>query len=72
VAVNAPAAASATLARGRRRVLTTSFAVAPGKRVLRLRVPRSARAGRYRVTVTISDRAGSPPVRVARGVRVSR
>jgi hypothetical protein len=72
VAVNAPAAASATLARGRRRVLTTSFAVAPGKRVLRLRVPRSARAGRYRVTVTISDRAGSPPVRVARNVRVPR
>lgn len=73
VLVNAPASARATLVKGRRQVVGRLFSVAPGPvRTLRLRVPARTRAGRYQLKLTIRDRAGSAPIRLARGVRLRR
>jgi len=72
VRVNAPASVRAILVKGRRRVVNRVFSLSPGSRVLRLGVPKRTRAGRYRVMLTIRDRAGTSPVRVARNVRLRR
>ncbi|MEA2255329.1 MAG: trimeric autotransporter adhesin [Solirubrobacteraceae bacterium] len=58
IEVNARATVRATLDRGRRRVAARRWSVAAGQPLLRLRVPRRARPGAYRLTVSIRDAAG--------------
>jgi hypothetical protein len=73
VTVNAPAAVLVRLSRHGRGVVTRRFPVTPGAtRVLRLRVPGRSRAGGYRLSVAVRDRAGSAAVRVTRSVRLPR
>jgi hypothetical protein len=59
------------LVRGRRVTATRSRGVAAGRWVVRLRVPRRARPGVYRVRLTARDGAGQT-ARTARGVRLRR
>jgi List-Bact-rpt repeat protein len=69
--VNAPASVRARLVRGRRQVASHRWRVRrAGIQVLRMRVPARARAGAYRVRVTISGRGRT--VNATKGVRLRR
>jgi Divergent InlB B-repeat domain len=69
--VNAPASVRARLVRGRRQVASHRWRVRrAGIQVLRMRVPARARAGAYRVRVTIGGRGRT--VNATKGVRLRR
>jgi hypothetical protein len=70
VAVDRPAGARVRLFRGRRTATARTFALAPGSNTLRLRVPRSAKRGSYRLSVIVF--AGADSTTTKRTVRVPR
>ncbi|HEV3408084.1 MAG TPA: hypothetical protein VG079_05290 [Gaiellaceae bacterium] len=66
------ATARIALARGSRRVALASRHLLPGRRTVRLRVRRSAPAGRYSLRVRLVDVASGRTFRLARRVRLPR
>jgi hypothetical protein len=68
--VNAAATVRARLLRGRRQVASRRWRLRAGQHLLRLRVPRRARPGVYRVRLTVSGNGQTK--RIARSVRLGR
>jgi hypothetical protein len=71
VRVSTPASVRARLTRGHRTLVSRSWRVAAGLHRLRLRVPRKAKAGAYRLRLTVRDASGhaksfAPSLRIPR------
>jgi hypothetical protein len=71
VQVNAPSTVRAVLRRGRQRVAGKRWRVNAGTPLLRLRVPASARPGRYRLQLTVRGAFGHE-AHIRRRVRLPR
>jgi hypothetical protein len=71
VRVSAPATVRARLTRGQRTVASRSWRVGAGLQQLRLRLPKKAKAGAYRLRLTVRDASGhaqsfAPSLRIPR------
>jgi len=70
IGVNAPAGVRVRLVKKGRTVKSRLFSLQAGVSLMSLGVPKRAHAGRYRLKITIRDRRGSPPIRIARSTSV--